>query len=58
MKLCIECDIEKTLDEFYRNVLTKDGRTEKCKQCLDKEALSRYLNLIEKDQKRREKNKK
>lgn len=56
-KVCIECKLEKYLGEFYRNVLTEDGRTEKCKHCLDGEAIDRYMALLESDKKRREKNK-
>ena len=55
-KVCIECNLEKGLAEFYRNVLTEDGRTPKCKHCLDGEAIDRYVALLESDKKRREKN--
>ena len=55
-KVCIECKLEKYLGEFYRNVLTEDGRTEKCKHCLDGEAIDRYMALLESDKRRREKN--
>jgi hypothetical protein len=58
MKFCISCNTEKPLHEFYRNVLNKDGRTEKCKYCLDGEAIDRYVSLLEKDQIRRKKRKK
>jgi|GEM_PF-4351870 len=55
-KVCIECNLEKYPSEFYRNVLTEDGRTSKCRHCLDGEAIDRYVTLLEKDKERREAN--
>lgn len=49
--------MEKYPSEFYRNVLTEDGRTSKCRHCLDGEAIDRYVTLLEKDKERREANK-
>ena len=56
-KVCIERKLEKYLGEFYRNVLTEDGRTPKCKHCLDGEAIDRYMAILEGDRLRRERNK-
>lgn len=55
-KICIECKLEKYTGEFYRNILQEDGRTLKCRHCLDGEAIDRYVQLLEKDKERREKN--
>ena len=54
-KICTECKLEKYPGEFYRNVLTEDGRTDKCKHCRDGEAIDRYVALLESDKQRREK---
>jgi hypothetical protein len=34
MKICKKCNIEKPLDEFYKNSGGKDGKHSKCKLCL------------------------
>jgi len=34
MKCCIKCGKEKPLDMFYRNCDRKDGRLERCKECI------------------------
>lgn len=49
--------MEKYSSEFYRNVLSEDGRTSKCRHCLDGEAIDRYVKLLEQDKERRAKNK-
>ena len=35
MKVCSKCQIEKSLEEFYNNKKTKDGKTYLCKSCQD-----------------------
>ena len=32
-KVCTKCGEEKSLDDFYRNKNTKDGRMSECKTC-------------------------
>ena len=32
-KICSKCKIEKDLDDFYKNKITKDGYQNTCKQC-------------------------
>lgn len=52
-KVCVECNLEKYPNEFYRNILQEDGRTLECKHCRDGQAIDRYVALLEKDQERR-----
>ncbi len=33
MKTCTKCNVEKTLDEYYRRALSKDGHDSECKVC-------------------------
>lgn len=33
MKVCTECKVEKSLEDFHRNKSKKDGRHHKCKPC-------------------------
>ena len=42
MKICIKCNLKKDLSQFYRTIYAEDGRTEKCKYCLDGESIERY----------------
>ena len=32
-KLCVKCNIEKSLDKFYKRILSKDGYENRCIQC-------------------------
>ena len=32
-KVCFKCDVEKSLDEYYRHKRMKDGHLNKCKMC-------------------------
>jgi hypothetical protein len=32
-KICAQCSVEKSLDEFHRSKIFNDGRTSKCKKC-------------------------
>jgi len=32
-KACGKCGVTKTLDDFYSNIATKDGKTSLCKEC-------------------------
>jgi hypothetical protein len=41
MKKCKKCDIEKSLDNFYKNKSQKDGRAFYCKEC-DKKSSKQY----------------
>ena len=34
MKECNTCNIEKTLEDFYNDKTTKDGKTRSCKECI------------------------
>ena len=36
MKICTKCGVEKSLNQFKKNKLRKDGRTTKCKLCYKK----------------------
>jgi hypothetical protein len=37
LKLCIKCDTEKSLDDFYTSNQTKDGKAAYCKPCCRKD---------------------
>ena len=37
-KVCRDCQIEKPLDDFYKNPKTKDGRVSYCKPCNNQRA--------------------
>jgi hypothetical protein len=41
MKICITCNNEKEINEFYKNKANKDGYNGKCKECT-KEAVKKY----------------
>jgi 5-methylcytosine-specific restriction endonuclease McrA len=41
-KLCIKCNVEKSIDQFYRNKIRKDGRYPYCKECCYKDYRKRY----------------
>ncbi len=32
-KVCSKCKVEKTLDEFYKDLRNKDGKSSNCKEC-------------------------
>lgn len=47
-KICIKCDIEKSLDEFYSKKSNKDGKHRKCKLCVKEESKTYNENNKEK----------
>jgi hypothetical protein len=58
MKICFKCQIEKSLDEFYKHPQMPDGHLNKCKSCTKKDVKNREEKLklnddyIEKERKR------
>jgi DNA-directed RNA polymerase subunit RPC12/RpoP len=42
MKICIECKEKYTLEEFHRNRKLKDGRSTRCKYCVNEMHRMRY----------------
>lgn len=46
MKTCIECKIEKPLDDFYKHPQMVDGHVNRCKECCKKSSDERYKTLI------------
>jgi hypothetical protein len=51
IKKCSKCQIEKSINEFYKNCLSKDGYRPSCKSCRKNPDLDYY------NEKRREKEK-
>lgn len=41
-KLCIKCETEKPIDQFYKNKIRKDGHYPYCKECCYKDYRKRY----------------
>lgn len=48
MKKCNTCAIQKSLDEFHKKSTSKDGYSNKCKQCQKEYQSTRYQNNKEK----------
>lgn len=42
-KVCIKCEIEKDIDDFFRDRRLKDGRFGRCKQCSKEWVASREV---------------
>ena len=42
MKVCIKCNVEKQLSDYYKHTGMKDGRLNKCKECVKAYSLKRY----------------
>lgn len=36
MKVCLDCNVEKSFLEFYKHSKMKDGHLNKCKSCVKK----------------------
>ena len=45
MKKCIKCELELSLDSFYKHNGMSDGHLNKCKECVKKESKIRETNL-------------
>lgn len=45
LKLCLNCKVEKSFKEFYRNKNSKDGLDSRCKNCKNKYQKSLKFNL-------------
>jgi len=43
MKTCFKCNIEKTIDQFYKHPAMKDGHVNKCISCNKKDVTKLYL---------------
>lgn len=44
MKLCSRCKEEKELTKFYKRIVSKDGLTASCRDCLGKKRTEEYVN--------------
>ena len=42
MKICTECNQEKSLDEFWKHSEAPDGKRSKCGECLNRKQRERY----------------
>jgi hypothetical protein len=51
MKICIDCSIAKSLNEFHRKTNSKDGRQPRCKQCSTNKRSQWYKNNSSKSKK-------
>jgi len=56
-KICIECGIEKSINEFYTHSGMKDGHINKCKECVKRNVINRY-NKLSNDEEWRDKERK
>jgi len=36
MRICTECEKEKSIDQFYRNTYNSDGLDDLCRDCRDR----------------------
>jgi len=52
MKICKTCDVEKELDEFYNNKLTKDGKTIYCIECVKQYKIDNPITEKQKEQRK------
>lgn len=43
-KACTKCETSKALEDFHRSSRNKDGRVEKCKDCVKRHNAARYEN--------------
>jgi len=44
MKLCSRCKEKKELTKFYKRIVSKDGLTASCRDCLGKKRTEEYVN--------------
>ena len=47
MKICISCNCQKNLSDFYKRKDSKDGYRNECKECKVKKEKSRYFENVE-----------
>ena len=55
MKVCKECKLEKSLDEFYNRKIVKSGKYAKCKVCMSKSSKEWRLENIDQVKKQNKK---
>lgn len=48
-KICTGCDTPKSLDEFYKRIKSKDGKTSKCKGCLKGDIINRWTHKTQEE---------
>lgn len=58
IKICKKCKLEKPLTEFYKELLSKDGRASSCKKCKEERKDVRKRSAREKIYYEKNKNKK
>ena len=46
-KICFKCNVEKSLNEFYKHPAMPDGHVNKCIECNKKDSKGNYAKNIE-----------